>query len=89
MNAQTIALFVAGLIAPYIANLVKTDRITGAWAAWLALLVSVVCALVALLVTGGLSDALTDPGKLVEKAGAVFALSTLVYHSWPQPTAIR
>lgn len=88
MNAETLALFLAGLAAPYLANLVK-GQTSGAWAVWLALGVSVVCAAVALLLTGGLTDALTDPTRLIERFGAVFALSTLIYKSWPGgvPTA--
>ena len=77
MDAQTLALFIAGILAPYITELLKRGQVEGKKALWLAFVVSVVLAIGALLVTGGLS--VSDPTQFAGAAGAVFSLATIIY----------
>ena len=87
MSAEAIALLIAGLIAPWLAQAIKDWlKLSGGAAAWLAFVVSVVVALVAVVVTGGLAAVpwADPPAAVVALAGicgAVFAIATLVYQS--------
>ena len=54
MNAEAIALFVAGIIAPIVIQRLKGSALTGRWALWFAVAVSLALATVAQLLTGGI-----------------------------------
>ena len=79
MGAQAFAVFVAGLVAPFVIQVIKNyfgqnDK----GALWLAFGVSVVIAVVALLVTGELPS-VADPTQLGAAIGVVFSIATVVY----------
>jgi len=74
--AETIALLAAGLIAPFLTDLIK--RLIGVkkvLALCLAVLVSVVLALLSLLIAG----VLEGTGIAALGSGAVFSLATIIY----------
>ncbi len=68
--AETIALFVAGFLTPFLTEMLK-GRLTGWSATLVAYGVSLVLAFAAILITGG-DTVWTD-------SAAVFALSQIVY----------
>jgi hypothetical protein len=89
-NAQVIAATVAGLIAPFVQEIVFGAKITGRAAAVLAALVSLVLATLAFWATGGFAAAvgapafsLVDPsaffGFWIKVFTPVYAISQLVY----------
>ena len=85
MGAEALALLIAGLIAPWVIQAIKGWLgLSGAPAAWLTLVVSVVIAVVAVVVTGGLSAIpWSDPVAAVQAlgviGGVVFTIASMVY----------
>ena len=87
VTAEMLALFVAGLIAPYLTQFVKKlfgDH-GGVPAVWLSFGVAMAISAVALILTGGLGwiTPPTEPTAAFEwfakYVGVIYALSTLVY----------
>ena len=87
MNAEAVALFLAGLVAPWLVKVFNRAGWKGPRALWLSFVVSVVLAVIAQAATGGLATGLAwdDPvrliGELAARAGVVFALGQLVFQS--------
>lgn len=87
MSAEALALFIAGIVSPFLAQLVKEVLgLEGKVAAWAAFIVSMVIAILAMVLSGGFSgisldDPATAAGALVTKIGVVFTIATLVYKS--------
>lgn len=81
MSAEALAVFLAGIVAPFVVEFLKRGNLTGRIALWLAFGTSVVLAFMALLVTGGfdVGAIMADPTQLVGAVGIVFSLATLVY----------
>ena len=87
MTAEQLALFVAGLIAPFLAQLLKKwfGGIEAKAALWVAFGASAVLAALAMLLTGGLAFAcdLSNPlgciAGVLESVGVVFGLATVIY----------
>jgi len=93
MTAETVGLFFAGLIAPILIQWLKKGKLEGRTALYLSFGVSVVLAVVCMLLTGELPavGSAGDPAALIasvlEAAGVVFALATLLYKTIkPGPT---
>lgn len=93
MTAQTLALFIAGVIAPILTQWLKRGKIEGRAALYLTFGVSTLLAVVCMLVTGELPSlgSVGDPILLItsilEAAGVVFALATLLYKTFrPEPS---
>lgn len=87
MTAEMFALFVAGVVAPYLTQVLKkffgdTEGIT---ALWLSFGVSVGISVAALVLTGELgwvsmpANPTAAIGWFVKYAGVIYALSTLIY----------
>lgn len=87
VTAELLALFVAGLIAPYLTQLLKIlfGNTEGTRALWLSFGVAILISAVALLLTGemGWVTPPTEPtlafAWFAKYVGVVYALSTLVY----------
>jgi divalent metal cation (Fe/Co/Zn/Cd) transporter len=85
MNAETVALLIAGLIAPWIIQAIKGWlKLQGPAAAWMTLVVSVAIAVIAVAITGGLaaipwSDPVAAVQALAAIGGVVFTIASLVY----------
>ncbi len=75
MDMQTLALFLAAIIAPYLTNLIKGNVISGRAAQWVFVVVAFVLAALAFVLTGGLPS----PDTLVAKASEVCVVAGLIY----------
>ena len=90
ITGEGLALLIAGLIAPYLTQLLKKwfGGLEARPALWLAFGVSILVSVLALLATGALGWTAppTEPvaaiGWFAKMAGSVFALATLVYHQF-------
>ena len=87
MTAEQLALFVAGLIAPFLTQLLKKwfGDLEAKPALWVSFGASAALAAVALFLTGGfkiacdLGNPLTCITGIVEAIGVVFGLATVIY----------
>lgn len=78
---QTLALFIAGIIAPLLTQLVKGNRIQDRSAQWLAVVISYLLAFIVFVATGGMPS----PDEFVAKGGAVTALAMIIYRQIMKP----
>lgn len=80
--AQGIALTIAGVVAPIVAQLIKRwGGVAGRWALALALAVSAAVALVALYMAGEVHSF----GDVVKNIAAVFGIATVVFRLFIEP----
>lgn len=85
MTAEMVGLFFAGLIAPVLVQWLKKGKIEGRAALYLTFGVSALLAVACMLVTselppvGPAGDPVTLIASILEAAGVVFALATLLY----------
>ncbi|MCL5107904.1 MAG: hypothetical protein M1401_03355 [Chloroflexi bacterium] len=82
MTAEALALLIAGIVAPFIVQFVKAGRLSDLWAFWLTVLVSVLLATVAELLTGGLPP---STEAFFVRAAAVFALGQIIWRNVFKP----
>jgi len=92
MEPEKLALVLAGILAPFVSQIIKwlvgqvggelKDRV----ALWATFGLSVVLAAIVLTATGALNLSGGDPttivSALLEAAGLVFGVATLIYKSW-------
>lgn len=78
---QTLALFIAGIIAPLLTQLVKGNRIKDRPAQWLAVAISYLLALIVFVATGGVPG----PDEFIAKGGAMTALAMIIYRQTMKP----
>ena len=81
--AQTFALVIAGLVAPWLTEWAKRYQIIEAYHALAGFVISLVLAILAMLITGSLD--VSDPQRLAEQASAVFVIATAVYRTIIKP----
>lgn len=78
MTAENLGLFIAGVLAPFLTQWIKSIGIQDRAAQWLAVGVSVVLAVVAEVLTGGIPS----PDQFVKNASAVAVLAGLIYRQF-------
>ncbi len=81
MDPQVLALFLAGIITPFVTQLLKSGRIADRPAQWLAIVVSYILALLAFVLTGGTPNA----EEFIAKGAAVAALALTIYRQVIKP----
>ncbi|MDA8216151.1 MAG: hypothetical protein M0Z94_00885 [Dehalococcoidales bacterium] len=82
MTAEALALLIAGIVAPFLVQFIKAGRLSGLWAFWLTVVVSVILAVIAELLTGGLPPSTEE---FFVRASAVFALGQVIWRNVFKP----